>query len=137
MTAAAITFNSAPSRAIRAVVISPEPKITLFGAVATGNMNAQLALIAAGTIISSGARPAAALAAGLTALELGSDIGASIRNPAHYCGVYGHKPTYAICSTDGHALPGAAQAPDTPATQTLARTDPTSSWRLGAATRGR
>ena len=32
---------------------------------------------------------------------------------------------------------GAAQAPDTPATQTLARTDPTSSWRLGAATRGR
>lgn len=36
---------------------------------------------------------AAALAAGLTGLEAGSDIGASIRNPAHYCGVYGHKPT--------------------------------------------
>ena len=36
---------------------------------------------------------AAALAAGFTALELGSDIGASIRNPAHYCGVWGHKPT--------------------------------------------
>src|SRR3989338_4118030 len=32
---------------------------------------------------------AAALAAGLTALEAGSDIGASIRNPPHYCGVYG------------------------------------------------
>ena len=31
----------------------------------------------------------AALAAGLCALELGSDIGASIRNPAHYCGVLG------------------------------------------------
>ena len=30
---------------------------------------------------------AAARAAGLTALECGSDIGASIRNPAHYCGV--------------------------------------------------
>jgi len=32
---------------------------------------------------------AAALAAGLTAIEAGSDIGSSIRNPAHYCGVYG------------------------------------------------
>jgi amidase len=36
---------------------------------------------------------AAALAAGLTSLESGTDIGGSIRNPAHYCGVYGHKPT--------------------------------------------
>ena len=50
---------------------------------------------------------AAALAAGLTGLELGSDIGASIRNPAHYCGVYGHKPTFDICSRDGHLLPDA------------------------------
>ena len=32
---------------------------------------------------------AAALAAGLTGLEVGSDIGGSIRNPAHFCGVYG------------------------------------------------
>ncbi|HTE39571.1 MAG TPA: amidase family protein [Steroidobacteraceae bacterium] len=39
---------------------------------------------------------AAALAAGLTSLELGSDIGGSIRNPSHYCGVYGHKPTYKL-----------------------------------------
>jgi amidase len=45
---------------------------------------------------------AAALAAGLTTLELGSDIGASIRNPAHYCGVYGHKPTYGIVPQAGH-----------------------------------
>jgi amidase len=37
---------------------------------------------------------AAALAAGLTALELGSDIGGSIRIPAHFCGVYGHKTTH-------------------------------------------
>ncbi len=48
---------------------------------------------------------AAALAAGLTGLELGSDIGASIRNPAHYCGVYGHKPTFQLCPTHGHNLP--------------------------------
>ncbi len=47
----------------------------------------------------------AALAAGLTALEAGSDIGGSIRNPAHYCGVYGHKPTWGIVSDEGHALP--------------------------------
>lgn len=35
----------------------------------------------------------AALAAGLTPLEIGSDIGGSIRIPACYCGVYGHRPT--------------------------------------------
>jgi len=49
---------------------------------------------------------AAALAAGLTGFEAGSDIGSSIRNPAHYCGVYGHKPTYAIVPPRGQALPG-------------------------------
>jgi amidase len=48
---------------------------------------------------------AAALAAGLTGLELGSDIGASIRNPAHYCGVFGHKPTFKLCPSNGHNLP--------------------------------
>jgi len=47
---------------------------------------------------------AAALAAGLTGLEAGSDIGGSIRNPAHYCGVYGHKPTYGIIPMSGHEL---------------------------------
>lgn len=35
----------------------------------------------------------AALAAGLTPLEIGSDIGGSIRVPAAYCGVYGHRPS--------------------------------------------
>ena len=48
---------------------------------------------------------AAALAAGFCTLEAGSDIGASIRNPAHYCGVFGHKPTYGIVSPKGQALP--------------------------------
>jgi len=48
---------------------------------------------------------AAALAAGLTPLELGSDIGGSIRNPAHFCGVYGHKPSYGVVSLRGH-VPG-------------------------------
>jgi amidase len=47
---------------------------------------------------------AAALAAGLTGLELGSDIAGSIRNPAHYCGVFGHKATYGICPARGHGL---------------------------------
>lgn len=36
---------------------------------------------------------AAALAAGMTPLEVGSDIGGSIRVPGAYCGVYGHRPS--------------------------------------------
>jgi amidase len=47
---------------------------------------------------------AAALAAGLTALEIGSDIGGSIRNPAHFCGVFGHKPTWNLLWMRGHTL---------------------------------
>ncbi|MEM7251071.1 MAG: amidase [Pseudomonadota bacterium] len=49
---------------------------------------------------------AAALATGMSSIEVGSDIGASIRNPAHYCGVFGHKPTFGIVSAAGQALPG-------------------------------
>jgi len=49
---------------------------------------------------------AAAVASGMAALELGSDIGASIRNPAHYCGVFGHKPTYGLVPMAGHGSPG-------------------------------
>ena len=47
-----------------------------------------------------------ALAAGLTGLEIGSDIGGSIRNPAHYCGVFGLKPTWNLVPMRGHALGG-------------------------------
>src|SRR5438094_7414379 len=54
---------------------------------------------------------AAALAAGLTALEAGSDIGSSIRNPAPFCGLYGHKPTWGIVPRTGQALPWQKAAP--------------------------
>ena len=48
---------------------------------------------------------AAALACGFTPLELGSDIGGSIRLPAHMSGVVGHKPSYGIVPAHGQ-IPG-------------------------------
>jgi len=48
---------------------------------------------------------AAAVASGLTPLEVGSDIGGSIRIPAHFCGVYGHKPSYDLIPIRGHLPP--------------------------------
>jgi amidase len=48
---------------------------------------------------------AAAVAAGFTSLELGSDIGGSIRVPAHCCGVFGHKPSHGLVPQRGH-IPG-------------------------------
>lgn len=47
----------------------------------------------------------AALAAGLTGLEIGNDIGGSIRIPANFCGIYGHKPSYNIVSMHGSINP--------------------------------
>ena len=64
---------------------------------------------------------AAALATGMSALEIGTDIGASIRNPAHYCGVYGHKPTYGVVPYEGHLLPGIVQPGDISVAGPLAR----------------
>ncbi len=55
---------------------------------------------------------AAALAAGRTALEVGSDIGGSIRVPAAFCGVYGHRPSETLLPKSGQfpmpPLPNAA-----------------------------
>jgi amidase len=48
---------------------------------------------------------AAALAAGVTALEIGSDIGGSLRIPASFCGVYSHKPTWGLVDQHGHVPP--------------------------------
>ncbi|MGD9540848.1 amidase [Methylocystis sp.] len=55
---------------------------------------------------------AAALAAGFSALSLGSDMGGSMREPAHYCGIYAHKPTEGLVPRRGHARPGAAPLPE-------------------------
>jgi amidase len=48
---------------------------------------------------------AAALAAGYGPLSLGSDIGGSLRVPAFHCGVYAHKPTFALVPSRGHTPP--------------------------------
>ncbi|MPY95819.1 MAG: amidase [Acidimicrobiia bacterium] len=56
---------------------------------------------------------AAALACGFTPIELGSDIGGSIRFPAHMSGVVGHKPSYAV-------VPAHGQIPGPPGTLTQA-----------------
>jgi amidase len=49
---------------------------------------------------------AAALAAGYVPLELGTDLGGSLRIPAHFCGVFAHKPTHGIVPLRGIAPPG-------------------------------
>ncbi len=45
---------------------------------------------------------AAAVAAGLTAFEIGTDIGGSIRYPSSFCGVFGHKPSFGIVPSRGY-----------------------------------
>ncbi|MCB2061845.1 MAG: amidase [Novosphingobium sp.] len=59
---------------------------------------------------------AAAVASGMVAAEYGSDIGSSIRNPAHFNGVFGHKTTFGLVSKRGHTHPmaGGLDVHDTP-----------------------
>jgi amidase len=66
---------------------------------------------------------AAALAAGLTPLELGSDLAGSIRSPAHFCGVYGHKPSRGLVPNRGHipGPPGTLAEPDLATVGPMAR----------------
>lgn len=53
---------------------------------------------------------AAAVASGMVPAEYGSDIGSSIRNPAHFNGIYGHKTTFGLVSRRGHTHPMAGHA---------------------------
>ena len=48
---------------------------------------------------------AAALAAGFGPLSFGSDIGGSLRVPAHFCGVYAHKPSFGLVPMGGYGPP--------------------------------
>ncbi len=64
---------------------------------------------------------AASLAMGFTGLDAGSDIGGSIRNPAHFCGVFGHKPTWNLIPPRGHSPPGILASADLSVVGPLAR----------------
>lgn len=65
---------------------------------------------------------AAALAAGITALEIGSDMVGSIRQPAHCCGVFGHKSTWGLIPSLGHApTPPPTAEPDLAVVGPMAR----------------
>jgi amidase len=64
---------------------------------------------------------AAAIAAGFSGLEIGTDIGGSIRVPAHFCGIFGHKPTWGLCPMRGYSLVKAAAPVDITALGPLAR----------------
>ena len=64
---------------------------------------------------------AAAMAAGFSALEIGSDIGGSIRVPAHFCGVFGHKPSWGLVSGRGQSLAPVASMTDIAVIGPLAR----------------
>ena len=55
---------------------------------------------------------AAAVASGMSYADVGSDLGGSIRLPAHYCGVFGLKPTWGLIPMRGHAPQGELREPD-------------------------
>ncbi|MFN3864559.1 MAG: amidase family protein [Erythrobacter sp.] len=49
---------------------------------------------------------AAAVASGMVPCDYGTDIGGSVRVPAHFCGVWGHKTTWGLVPKTGHEFPG-------------------------------
>ena len=53
---------------------------------------------------------AAAVASGMVPCDFGTDIGGSVRVPAHFCGVWGHKSTWGLVSKQGHDHPQMAKA---------------------------
>src|SRR5438552_12665622 len=64
---------------------------------------------------------AAALAAGLSALGAGSDIAGSLRNPAHYCGIYAPQPRWGLIPTRGHSPAGLSTPTDISVVGPMAR----------------
>lgn len=119
----ATTINYTPLRNYRAETTSPlVQRLIDAGAVIVGKTNVPTLLADAqtfGPLYPTANNPydltrtpggstgggAAALAAGLVDIELGSDIGGSIRNPAHFCGLYSIKPTENGHAHDGHIPP--------------------------------
>lgn len=54
---------------------------------------------------------AAAVASGMVPCDYGTDIGGSVRVPAHFCGVWGHKTTWGLVPKHGHDFPGTSRRP--------------------------
>jgi amidase len=52
---------------------------------------------------------AAAVASGMVACDYGTDIGGSVRVPAHFCGVWGHKTTWGLVPKHGHEHPATSR----------------------------
>src|SRR5439155_2315084 len=71
--------------------------------------------------VGTSAGEAATLAAVLSALGAGSDIAGSLRNPAHYCGIYAHKPSWGLIPTRGHSPTGALTPTDISVVGPMAR----------------
>ena len=53
-------------------------------------------------LVGSSGGAAAAVSAGLSSFEIGTDIGGSIRFPASFCGIYGHKPSFGVVPSTGY-----------------------------------
>ncbi len=54
---------------------------------------------------------AAAVASGIVPCDYGTDIGGSVRVPAHFCGVWGHKTTWGLVPKHGHDHPAQSRRP--------------------------